>query len=508
MTGQYDIASDVSVDTDLLYSNRDFLDASSGFGGYQLERTGAVEAYGGTLHLKYKHSDKWGLGLYTAYSRLEQALTTRIPVQDSSQNEPGDSSLREISMTLNAALGNVVQTAAGAGIRREKLTVAHSLYGGSYAPLARTDRDAYAEVRLPLGSASSTLGELELNAAMRYDSYSGLGSAKNPKAGLAWSPLSGLKLRASFATSLRPPTLDQLARIPVYYTLDIMDSASRTGTLDTLVDQSQGNTLLRPEKARTATAGVDFHPEAVPGIATSLSWVRSLIRDRIAAPLIGSPTLVSNIFERPSLANYVSDVVDPERINAIFNGPGFVADYAGHGPSAVAAIFNDSLTNVAEALNEAVEASVYATYAPVTGYLVTNYILRDSYKPAPGAAAVTLVNNVGQAPNLRARGGLSFSADPWGAAVNVNYTNGYHDSLVTPGQPVRSFTAVDLQLEYRIPLPGPEVIKLTADARNVFNTAPPSVPVPAQTLYRNVGFDASNAVPFRRVLSLQISASL
>jgi outer membrane receptor protein involved in Fe transport len=200
-------------------------------------------------------------------------------------------------------LGDTVKTAAGIGGRKERLIAATSLYGSSYAWLSRTVLDGYVETRFPLVSPTSVLKRLELNAAARYDDYSDVGRTWNPKVGLAWWPLEELKLRATYATSFRPTTLDHLAQIPLYYTLNIADPTSKGKAIDTLIDQSQPGPGLNPEGARTITAGLDLQPSSQDGLGASVSWFRTVINDGVAAPLVGSPTSTTNLFAQPALSS-------------------------------------------------------------------------------------------------------------------------------------------------------------------------------------------------------------
>ena len=61
----------------------------------------------------------------------------------------------------------------------------------------------YGELFVPVfGAANAMPGfeRLELNAAVRYDKYSDVGGTTNPKFGINWEPVRGLKLRGSYGT--------------------------------------------------------------------------------------------------------------------------------------------------------------------------------------------------------------------------------------------------------------------------------------------------------------------
>jgi hypothetical protein len=56
----------------------------------------------------------------------------------------------------------------------------------------------YGELYVPVfgpGNAMPFFERLELNAAVRYDKYSDVGSTTNPKFGINWSPIDAITLR-------------------------------------------------------------------------------------------------------------------------------------------------------------------------------------------------------------------------------------------------------------------------------------------------------------------------
>ena len=513
----HEFTQGTSVTLHFLYGARDVRADSSGFGGYLLTRDSPAQEYGGTVHIDQRLTPQWTVGLYGSYSTLKQSLTASasgVPPQ----GQPGDSALGELALSTNAQpfemFGQPVNVAFGAGGRKETLTVPTSLFHTSYTSLERKVGDAYVETLLPLASGSHTLVKrLELSLVAREDYYEAVGPTLNPKAGLVWSPVSDLNFRGTFASSFRPPSLDELAAIPLYYTVNVPDPASITGVTDTLVNQSQGISRLKPETARTFTAGLDYRRDSSQGWTGSATWFQTVFDDRVAAPLAGTVGPTTDIFAQPALAPYISRSIDPARVQAIFASPAFALDSAGAGPTGVMAMFDNELTNIARTLEQGVEASLrYSTGEKprqFDAYVIANYLLCDTYRPTPAAPTISLVNNVGQPPNLRTRGGVTWSRNDWRTTLNVNYTDGYHNTLRFPVEAVHSWTTLDFQLAGHLSVvTGPlQNVQLTFNARNISNTAPPRVAVPAGLALRPVGFDAANASPFGRMLSLEFSVA-
>ena len=177
------------------------------------------------------------------------------------------------------------------------------------------------------------------------------------------------------------------------------------------------------------------------------------------------------------------------------------------------ATFDNELTNIARTLQEGLETSLRYSGGEkprqVGAFVIASYLLRDMYRSTPRASTMSLMNNIGQVPNLRARAGVTGSWDHWRATLNANYTNGYQNTFVYPAQEVESWTTLDFQLAYQFPISANPVknVQLTFNARNFLNTTPPRIALPDGLSLRPVGFDAANASPFRRMLSLDLSVT-
>ena len=141
----------------------------------------------------------------------------------------------------------------------------------------------YGELRAPLwkadasGARSWNLAALTL--AARRDRYSDFGSAGTWQAGLELRPSRGLLLRASTATSFKPPTLLQTNVDPFSYPADLFG----------LVDPARGgepvlagevvrtsNTGLGPERGQARALGAVWEPEG--GLGTRLGFTAWQVR--------------------------------------------------------------------------------------------------------------------------------------------------------------------------------------------------------------------------------------
>jgi iron complex outermembrane receptor protein len=166
--------------------------------------------------------------------------------------------------------GGAAQLAIGAELRRERyrsaldpLTAAGeiSVLFGSSGDGARTVASSYAELSLPIVRA------LEASLAARVDHYSDFGTTTNPKLGVKWKISPHLALRGTYATAFRAPSLSEttqgqqpgfaIVRDPA--TCPVPDPANPNCELF-VAASTGGNPALRPERARSTTAGIVVEP--------------------------------------------------------------------------------------------------------------------------------------------------------------------------------------------------------------------------------------------------------
>ncbi len=119
----------------------------------------------------------------------------------------------------------------------------------------------------------------------------------------------------------------------------------------------------------------------------------------------------------------------------------------------------------------------------------------------PGAAPVDLRNTVNGVIDWRVRAGVAYRVDDWSAAITANYANGYRDTLSSPNRDVDSQTTWDLRLArtWRQRDTAGAGLQLSLNVINALDQDPPFVNNPT-----GYAFDASNASPLGRVVSLEL----
>ena len=175
--------------------------------------------------------------------------------------------------------------------------------------------EEFAEASLPILKDQPFAKELSVEGAVRQSDYSTAGNSTSWKFGGVYSPIDGLKLRATDAVAVRAPNIGELFA-PLEHGFAFVNDPCDTlynhqGTsfripnceaifaqlglpynpdnANLQTDQSTpniigGNTHLSPETARTLTAGAVIQPAALPGFALSVDWYRVNIANAIEAP--------------------------------------------------------------------------------------------------------------------------------------------------------------------------------------------------------------------------------
>jgi iron complex outermembrane receptor protein len=164
--------------------------------------------------------------------------------------------------------------------------------------------ESFLELNLPILN-SDTLGRANVNAAGRATRYSTSGVVYAWKVGGTWdTPLDGLRFRAVTSRDVRAPNLSELFAAPVTTTVPNFTDPRRTaenpnGRQVLIIQNTIGNTALRPEIARNTELGVVYaRPKWLPGLSLSFDYYKIKLNDVISslsAQQVVNLCLVDNI---------------------------------------------------------------------------------------------------------------------------------------------------------------------------------------------------------------------
>jgi outer membrane receptor protein involved in Fe transport len=487
-----------------------------------------VKQTGASLALERAIVEDWSVTMNGTYSRMQQESVGEQAVDvsgDTLTESEASSKVYGLDMLVNGTLADLaageLKTALGGAVREERFESLVVSSAGGFTSSNRVPEASrrvtsfFGELRVPvLGGSSQASQRMQLSGAVRYDDYDDVGSKVNSKFGIAWLPVDGVQLRATYGTSFRAPLLTELNQPVIPYAVPYPNPLSPTGVTNTVIVDG-GNETLRPEKAKSFTAGVDFQLKAIPRLAVSLTYFNIDFRDRITvAPVTGNP------FANPIAAPYITLNPPLADVQAWFDHPGFLGDFTTEGPEAVGAIWDTRRTNIASTEESGIDLTT--TYGLETGIgnfdftLSAERLLENNYEVAAGVPSVELLNTFAQPPKLKGRGGISWTQGSLQAALSINYVNSYTNGLgASPGVPgsaqtIKSWTTADLYFGYVTAGSGGLFGDMTLglSISNVTDEQPPFAEIPSALTLPDenvLPFDAANASPIGRYVSFRVA---
>lgn len=406
--------------------------------------------------------------------------------------------------------GGELRLAVGLQARRETYRRGGTNFTSTVLPtpiaLQESEREvtsAFLEIRAPIVSddnARPLLRQLELSAALRAERYSDFGETLNPKAGLIWSPLDGLKLRATYGESFRAPALVELNENEIYVPLRFQVGSARLLTLSL----NGGNPDLAPETATSITLGADLEPAAIPGLKLSATWFETEFSARIDRPVLANR---ATALVDPRLASFVrylspTNAADQARIRSYLESPRFSPAVGVFPASDYAAIVDIRYVNTGRLDVRGLDLqATYGTQAwggRLTLAGSASWLLDYQQQLTPTADTAELAAIAGYPSDIRARISADWSRDSLSAGLSLNHLAGFDDPL---GGEIESQTTLDGQLR----LTGREGTafdgtSLTLSVRNLLDAEPP--------FYDNIaglGYDPASADPVGRFVSVQFA---
>ena len=529
VTGRQDIGGSLSVFVDALYTVRDSFNRG---GRAQLNETTQSDndQLVATLGVDWSVGGDWQVELAGSYARNDndQLLTNSLPT-GLNNNVQRDAlfTIEGAEMKADGTLfkmpGGNVRGALGVGYRDESyedIGIFQRNGLSSFSTAAdQTIRSAFGEVYVPfVGKDNAIAGvrSLELSIAGRYDDYSTAGSSFDPQGGLMWEPVAGLRLRGRYGTSYKAPNL-------VDYTF--AGNAALAGPnfapgQPNYILQVLGTDVnsLRPQEAESSSFGLELTPTNLPGLSVSFNYYKIRYSDLVATPANTNSALVlanPNVYADILYLNPSVDLVN-QFIAVGLQGRGFAAfnpngtPNPNFNPAMVQAIVDLRRRNLslvrAEGLDLASQYEFKAGASSVFFGVNGTYILNQEQQVTDSAPEVETVDTIYNPPDWRARAFVGWQMQGWSANVFVSQTDSYIDTRLMARPTVDSYMTVDARIAYDFSarfnsgfLSG---LSVGLSAQNVADEEPPRVAI---TTPNDPGFDATNADPLGRFISLEIS---
>ena len=395
-----------------------------------------------------------------------------------------------------------------------------SAFGELYVPLVGDEN------RMPL------VKSLNLDGAVRYDHYSDFGGTTNPKIGATWEVNDDLTLRGSWGASFRAPALTDTNPLNFSAGLYGVPFANASGdpNIATLFpgfasayEIVGANTTLKPETATNWSVGFDFHPRAISGLRTSVTYFNIAYTNQIVSP--NTAEFLSSPANEVIYGKYIIPVHNPGTCNAgdpstwdpalaafVTANPGLYKANI-FGICSVGVIIDARETNAASTYQDGLDFQL--SYTIPTGAGVWNLggsltkILSNDQKLVNGVPQTSVLDTINYPVSLRGRGNVSWSNGTWNANLFLNYVGSYLNNTPLGGRPnqtVPAWVTFDASVGYQVSsqsgLRWLRGVRGSISVQNLFDRDPPMVLTSG-----NQAFDASNANIFGRMITLQLTKS-
>lgn len=402
--------------------------------------------------------------------------------------------------------GGDMRLAFGVGYRSNEFL--NRAGGVTYADGDSGIRYGYIELNLPLiGKYQNVAGvrRLEFTAAIRGEDSDSFGRIATPKLGLIYGPSADFTLKASWGKSFKAPKLlNQYQNQSAYlYPATTLGGTGYAADATALV-LSGGNPNLNPERARTSSASLEFHPESVPGLEAELTWFHIDYTDRVVLPLgaavyqaLGNAVYGEFVDHDPKASEQAALLAES---SAFYNYAG--ADYD---PSKVVAIVDNRYVNASWQKFKGIDLSGSYDMGIAHGHLTirgSSSWLDSKQQLTSMQSSYGLAGTLFNPPRINGRLGAIWRSGGFIASAFANYKSGVTDT--TDDVKSASFTTFDLALRYDTGMRNDILSGLAFElsVQNLLDRAPPLYTAASSSV---VPYDSTNYSAIGRFISISVS---
>lgn len=534
LMGRQRVGENVEVFLDALYTNRDSYNKS-----FEVSVTSDTDLYVDNSQLSanagvaLQFGSDWQAELSGGYGEddLDVDLID-LPSTVPFRSTPIESKFTGLDAKVDGPVlqlpGGVARVAVGAHWRQEDHEYEMMGFDADGLPAPgwqnhftgdRTVRSLFAEASVPLvgaGNAAPLVQRLDLSLAARYDDYSDFGSSVDPRIGLAWRPIAGLKLRGSWGTSYLAPKLKDFD-VGFNAVIAVDDFFLANGMH---IMQVAGNApeLLKAQESENYTLGVEFAPPALPGLTLAINYYDIDYRDKIdnvdTIPferVLADPAAFGElVIVDPTVEQVNEAIAQGERGRPFIALNGDFSPNENFDPTTVDVIFDFRRRNIGVLKQNGFDVSAAYAFSTAAGDfnlgLDVAYIDELVKQVTAQSAEFDVLDKYANPTHLRARLGIGYRRGGWSVNSFVHRKNSYTDDRQAPNMPIDSYTTVDLNVAYRF-ADGASVLansSISLCALNLFDEDPPSTRMRGPGYY-DLGFDSTNASALGRLLTIDLT---
>jgi iron complex outermembrane recepter protein len=406
----------------------------------------------------------------------------------------------------------------------------------SVSGLNRSIESAFVELYVPLIGEDMKLPLIKsfnVDAAVRYDSYSDVGDTTNPKVGATWEVNDDLQFRGSWGTSFRAPTLTD--KNPYVQSFHMIFPASwgtfTNGTGDSSLDDptvlwiTGNNANVKPETSENWSLGFDYKPSWLRGFDLGLTYYSIAYSNKIDSMANYSFTMLSSAQNYATYAAYIHKISTPSGCSGTDSStwgsdlqywaksvPAIYGSLDSSYVCSVNVVLDGRTANVAAQRQRGLDANIRYTL-PTDNYgmflfnLYATTLLDNKVQTVSGADFSEQIGGMYKPVRWRGRMGVNWMMDQVSVNVFVNYVGpGINDAKLydTLRTKTPSYTTLDLGFSYRfkeeLGWKGFSGTTLSINAQNAFDQNPPVI----LTTYDS-SYDPSKYSAIGRVITLQLT---
>jgi outer membrane receptor protein involved in Fe transport len=426
-------------------------------------------------------------------------------------------SMKSVEAGLDGPLfdlfGQAVRVAIGGGYRTNSLTVGVDVNGANHSSGFGRQSTYYAfgELSVPLVSPSSNIAgihSLSASAAVRYEDYPHVDRIATPKFGLIYKPIADLTIKGSWGKSFKAPTLYQQIQPNDGLALPTAETgATNYPPNANILLWSGGNPDLKPERATSWTATIEYQPERLRGLNISLSYFHIRYSQRITAPI---PSITGVLTDLRYQDLVTLDPPSAELAAIAATVPGGVRTDSGdpYDPASIVAVVDEREHNAEKQVIRGVDASVSYHLQLSGGRSLTasgsaSY-LRSRQQLGSGQQFSPISGQVFFMPKWNGRAELAFASRMFDIATNISYIGSVLDERLGTARRVRAMTPIDLTGVIHLNSSSALLNKIdvTLTIQNILNDKPQRI----QSLSANsTPYDSTNYPAVGRYIGATIS---